>query len=338
MRMRQIAAAVCTLMTVWAVAALPAETRHYRYSLITRGGEPLYAGEITGSPLPPDYYTVERDAPGRIVKEITVENGRTTSFDVNIYAGEQARYDSYESYDNAGTKTGFTRVKRDAAGNKTRVDHFTTAGALTSYRTYDYSPDQADIRDCNSAGVETEHVAYFFDANGIRVREKIFTSSIRFTEVEFSPTTGLAQSRRQFLNGALNVRSEFVYNADGQLTKMDGYKPNGSRLATIFYEGGLATKRAYYFDDGTVSKEITYTFDERRGLTAARITYRGNFVCSLAYDRLEDGTIRQTVAKGPDGSVWAEYPDHEVKDINEDGQPVGNASAHILKSGRWYGN
>jgi hypothetical protein len=336
--MHQIVAAACTLMTVCAVTDLPAEIRHYRYSLSTRAGEPLYAGEITDRSRPPDYYTVECDAPGRIVKEITVTNGRPTGFDVNIYVGDQKRYDSYENYDSTGTKTGFVRVKRDAEGKKTRLDCFTVAGVLTSYQTYDYSPDQVDSHDYNSDGVETERAAEFFDAAGILVKKKIFVSSSRFTEIEFSPTTGLAQSRRQFLNGALTVRSEFVYNANGQLTKMDGYKPNGTPLASIFYEDGLATKRAYYFDDGTVSREISYTFGERRELTAAKITYRGNFVCSLSYDRLEDGTIRKTVANGPDGTVWAEYPDHEVKDINADGQPVGTTSAHILKSGPWFGN
>jgi hypothetical protein len=59
-------------------------------------------------------------------------------------------------------------------------------------------------------------------------------------------------------------------------------------------------------------------------------------VCRFTYDRLADGTTKRTVAFGPDGAVWAEYPDMEVVDVRQNGHPINGRPAIINKAGNWY--
>ena len=39
---------------------------------------------------------------------------------------------------------------------------------------------------------------------------------------------------------------------------------------------------------------------------------------------------------GPDGALWAEYPDMEIVDVRQNGQPINGRSAIINKAGNWY--
>ena len=44
----------------------------------------------------------------------------------------------------------------------------------------------------------------------------------------------------------------------------------------------------------------------------------------------------RTLAFGPDGDLWAEYPDMEVVDVRQNGQPINGRPAIINKAGNWY--
>src|SRR5437762_9584167 len=55
--------------------------------------------------------------------------------------------------------------------------------------------------------------------------------------------------------------------------------------------------------------------------------------CRFTYDRLADGTATRTLAFGPDGALWAEYPDMEVVDVRQNGHPINGRPAIINKIG-----
>jgi hypothetical protein len=49
-----------------------------------------------------------------------------------------------------------------------------------------------------------------------------------------------------------------------------------------------------------------------------------------------DGTVQKTLAQGPDGRLWAQYPGQRVYDIFRDGTPVGGNPLVRYKPGDWW--
>jgi hypothetical protein len=66
---------------------------------------------------------------------------------------------------------------------------------------------------------------------------------------------------------------------------------------------------------------------------AARIGGLGHLVCRLTYQKASDGTVLKTLAVGPNGDIWAEYPDYMVMDIQRDGTGGVGVPTVIHKSG-----
>jgi hypothetical protein len=109
------------------------------------------------------------------------------------------------------------------------------------------------------------------------------------------------------------------------------FDPAGHWFAAAELVSGLTTKRLY-----DSSKELRYSYDERRRVKETMLLYNDMLVCRFTYDRLADGTAKRTLAFGPDGALWAEYPDMEVVDVRQNGHPINGRPAIINRAGNWY--
>ena len=78
------------------------------------------------------------------------------------------------------------------------------------------------------------------------------------------------------------------------------------------------------------------SYNDKRWLEETKIYINDRYRCSLVYDRMPDGTVKRTLANGPDGELWAEYPDLSVTDVERDGQNIGGKSAILHKKGNWW--
>ena len=123
----------------------------------------------------------------------------------------------------------------------------------------------------------------------------------------------------------------FNYDDDGDLIRQDLFDPAGNWFASAELVNGLTRKRRY-----DSSKELRYSYDERRRVKETTLFYRDMLVCRFTYDRLADGTAKRTLAFGPDGALWAEYPDMEILDVRQDGRPINGRPAIIHKTGNWF--
>ena len=69
----------------------------------------------------------------------------------------------------------------------------------------------------------------------------------------------------------------------------------------------------------------------------ARYAYDGQPIFTLVYGRLADGRVVRSVARGPDGAVWAEYPDVYVEYVEPTGEAVDRPGvAKIYRKGPWW--
>ena len=55
-----------------------------------------------------------------------------------------------------------------------------------------------------------------------------------------------------------------------------------------------------------------------------------------ANDKVREIIVERFLAFGPDGALWAEYPDMEVVDVRQNGHPINGRPAIINKVGLWY--
>ena len=123
----------------------------------------------------------------------------------------------------------------------------------------------------------------------------------------------------------------FHYDDDGDLVRQDMFDPDGNWFAAAELVDGLTTRRLY-----DSSKELRYSYDERRRIKETTLFFQDRLVCRFLYDRLSNGTVKRTRAFGPDGALWAEYPDMEVVDVRQNGHPINGRPAIIKKAGDWY--
>ena len=150
-------------------------------------------------------------------------------------------------------------------------------------------------------------------------------------DFDFDDRTGLRKGSRQFEGGTLSSSGLFDYDDYGDLVRQQIFDAAGNWFAASELVNGLTMKRLY-----DSSKELRYSYDERRSLKETTLFYNDMLVCRFTYDRLADGTTTRTLAFGPDGVLWAEYPDMEVVDVRQNGHTINGRPAIINKTGNWY--
>ena len=314
------------------VASGQAGIHYYRYELLARSQESQYVAEV-----PPGatgrHHEVEADAQGRITRNAVVRDGKKVSQRVYTFAADANAAVEYDTF-TGSEKTGRVKIQRNAGGERTREDYFTVGGAATGYTLYAYRAESVEATSYTVEGKKRAVNVSLYSPKGILIRAINYSNPDDqgfYVDSDFDDRTGLRKGSTQFEDGNLSNSGLFNYDDDGDLIRQDIFDPAGHWFAAAELVNGLTTKRLY-----DSSKELRYSYDERRRVKETTLFYNEMLVCRFTYDRLSDGTAKRTLAYGPDGALWAEYPDMEVVDVRQNGHPINGRPAIINKTGLWY--
>jgi hypothetical protein len=314
------------------VASAQAAVHYYRYELLTRSQESQYATEVQAG-VRGRHHAVETDTQGRITRTAVIRDGQKVSQRMYSFAPDSKAASGYETF-TGSEKTGRVAIQRNASGERTREDYFTVGGAATGYTLYSYRTDSVEATIFTVDGKKRAVNISFYSPKDILTRAINYSNPDDqgfHVDSDFDDRTGLRKGSTQFERGNLTNSGLFNYDDDGDLIRQDVFDPAGNWFAATELVNGLTTKRLY-----DSSKELRYSYDERRRVKETTLFYNEMLVCRFTYERLPDGTPKRTVAIGPDGMLWAEYPDMEVVDVRQDGHPINGRPAIINKSGNWY--
>jgi len=316
-----------------AVSFAIAETHSYRYELKTGCNEPRYAAEIpfdSGGPR----FDIETDAKGRIVRVSTYENGNKIKETIYHYEGGASRVTDADFY-LAGELTTTVRVERNTKGSVVRDDYLTRDGNRTGYFTCEYSGDRVEATSFNLAGKPVDHWTFFFSQDVV-VREIHTPDDKTSIEVTYSSNTGQVQSRKQYQNGILTSHNSFTYDSNGSLLREDIYDSNDRWFAAKEYADELRIREIYKFLNGG-TQETRTTYDAKRFATEATFSWNDRLICTFKFDRFSNGVLKRTLAVGPNGDLYAEYPDHYVDKVNRNGTALDDIKGTVIyKQGNWW--
>jgi antitoxin component YwqK of YwqJK toxin-antitoxin module len=316
------------------LAAAQNTVRHYRYELNMRSQDLAYAHEVPAT-AGGGHWAVTRDAAGRIIQVANVRDGKVVDKVIYKFAAGKKLPDSYESYRD-GELTGKVALQRNASGERVREEYFTADGVRTRYNTYSYQGDSAEQRSYTAEDKLKSIYALTYGSNSHLLGWVDYSNPDDRTshlDTEYDESTGLIKARKQIkANAIVNTRA-LSYDSNGELVREDAYDASGKPFVFLEWKDGLQTRRAY-FADGKMWKELKYTYSARQR-ERTDLYSNGVFICKFVYDRLGDGTVKATRAIGPNGELWAEYPDNQVLDIQQDGRPL-DGKATIHHAGKWY--
>lgn len=315
-------------------AAVAAGIRKYRYQISSYSLEPTFAYELPGdAAVDGQMYSVETDDKGRIASISLLRGGRTISEDRLSYPDGGKLPEEVESTV-GGEKTGITRIRRDKSGRRIREDYFTMANALTSYLTYASDPPkQVTMTDYGPDGKKRSIRVCRYSAAGAFVGQTKYSNPADRTQHidgEIDETTGHIRSARTY-RGALVNTITMTYGANGDKVRADASGPDGKVYTSIEYQDDLMTARRYWD-----TREVRFTYDEKRNRMTSTTSFKGETKFTLYYERSADGTIKRTLAKGPDGTLWGEYPDAELLEVAQDGRDLNGRPGTLHHSGNWW--
>lgn len=314
------------------VASGQTSVHYYRYELLTRAQESTYVGEVPSN-VRGRHHAVETDAQGHVTRTVVIRDGQEVSQRVYSFVPDGKAASEYETF-TGSEKTGRVRIQRNADGGRTREDDFTVNGALTGYTLYSYRADSVEATSYTSDGKKRAVNVSFYSPNDILTRAITYSNpddQSFHVDSDFDDRTGLRKGSTQFEGGTLSNSGLFDYDDDGDLVRQDVFDAAGRWFAAAELADGLTTKRLY-----DSSKELRYRYDERRRVKETTLFYNDMLVCRFTYDRLPDGTAKRTLAFGPDGTLWAEYPDMEIVDVRQNGHPINGRPAIVNRAGNWY--
>ena len=311
-----------------------ADVQRYRFEIDRKSGEEAYAGELpSAGPVAGPWHEVERDPKGRIVRVASFRSAEKQSEVTYHYTGDAATYDSAENF-RAGEHTGKEVYGRNADGDIVRTDHFTVEGSPTNNAVRSITPGGFDEVTRGADGTMKEHHSYIYaDGGNLSSYRRIVGTT--YYEYLVDATTGQLKSRKKVEDGKQVLSTTYAYDENGEKLREDIFDETGKPYATIAYSDGLLVRKSYTFDDGS-RRESTTTYGAKRWATEAKFTVNGVLVCTFTYDRLPDGTVKRTLALGPKGDLWAEYPDRSVNEVTQNGQPVDRTDGIIHHAGNWW--
>ena len=305
------------------VAGAQSGVHYYRHELLTRSQDFRYVTEVPAG-VRGRHHEVETDTQGRITRAAVIRDGQKISQRVYSFAPGDKAAREYDTF-TGSEKTGRVKIQRNAGGERMREDYFTVGGAVTGYILYSYRPDSVEMASYTVEGKKRAVNVSFYSPEDILTRAMNYSNPDDqgfHVDSDFDDRTGLRTGSTQFEGGSPSNRGLFKYDDDGDLIRQDIFDSAGDWFAAAELVDGLTTKRLY-----ESSKELRYSYDERRSVKETTLFYHDMLVCRFIYDRLSDGTAKRTLAFGPDGALWAEYPDMEIVDVRQDGQPINGRPA-----------
>jgi hypothetical protein len=312
------------------------EVRFYRYSLTTPTVDSRYVREIANSATNVGtVYSVETDSAHRITRVVTLIDG---------IKGSEARY---QFAPNRPFPNGMellrgdeilyrAAIERDANDRRKRLEQHSTTGTMTRYLVYTHGAGRYDAEMFTPSGKSLNRQTYFFSTDGELIKTISHSDDAVEITNELDPNTGLAKSRVQTEKGEVTVRTRFTYDASGSLLRTDRYSKDDKWYGMTEYKGGLSVKDLYKFLDGTVQESRT-EYDRKRLATETRFLVNDKLICTFVFDRLPTGAVKRTLAKGPDGTLYAEYLDAMVTEVHADGSPLKSSiEKTIHRKGNWW--
>jgi hypothetical protein len=326
---------VVTVTPVAPVASIQKD-RNYSYSLPTRAGQPVYGGELAGSPGTGSYYAVEFDRSDRITRIRHFVDGKVTLTERRFYNGAARASDSVAYTDANGQAGTSSKLERDAAGNVTRSVDYTRLNHLSGIRRRFIRRDTVEVFDSTADGRQPAHSVNVFDSAGTLVKEVRFLQAGVRLEYARSATTGQIQENREFHGDSLTFVTKWTYGTDHLPLRYDVYYPNGTWVGSTEFAGGLQSVFRYKYANGQ-TEERRYSYDDNRQTTQAKYFREGQLVCTFTFERTAEGTVKRTLAIGPNGDLLAEYPDMYVETVTSDGRPFQTPEKAIIhKTTAWW--
>ena len=334
-----ILAGIIALLFIIVPAQSSAEMQSYRYWLYTyQPGLEKFTGPVRS---PKDaggqIYQVERDARGRVVHVTTIRDGKKLDETVYQFSGTSKLASGYRYFE-GGALSSVARYQRDVQGFIVRKDYLTAQGDLTGYALWVHSPNQISWTNYSASGAVTSRGTWYYAANGVlsRSREYPTESSLSYYEYQYDGATGQIMQSNKVEEGKVVLNKRYTHDSNGELLRTDLYDTDGKPYGWEEYSSELIRRKVYNFTSGT--EEIRFAYNSKRTLVNTTMSWNGKLVCTFTYDRRSDGTVKRTLATGPTGDLWAEYPDSEIRDVTRDGQPVdkGSVPAKIYKTGNWF--
>jgi len=315
---------------------LPGKVRSYRYELSLRSGDSRYAGEIsTGEGSVGPRFDVATDKSGRILAVTSYENGNKTQQLIFHSEAESPWPISVDVY-RGGELTSRTRIERNSGGESTRIEYLTVRGERVADVTRVYSAGHVDWTKHNTQGQPIAHGTNFFSSEGVKIRAVEYLDDTTTIEIDLDPTTGLELVKKTLVNGEVKSTSRFTHDANGSLVHQDTYNSKNELYGTAEYQEGLRVRETYKSTSGRAA-ELLLSYDSTRLATQARFSVNEKFVCTFKFDRSSDGGLKRTLAFGPGGDLYAEYPDHYVDRVHRDGSPFSQIKGTIIyKKGDWW--
>ncbi|HEX5212792.1 MAG TPA: hypothetical protein VFW22_13790 [Pseudolabrys sp.] len=317
-------------------AAEPAE-RYYRDNLTVVTAPPdKYVIEVPqAAAMHGGYFKVTTDDGGRIIRIIFLVDGKVASDTAYTYAGGAKLPSESQSY-KQGTPTGTAKFTRDASGRTIRIDYLTAQGSPTGYTETKYVAGHAESTNYTPDGHRRWHRERYFNADGVMIKQATQSEgSTARRETTYDPQRGLEKSSAQFRDDQLQVSIVSAYNDDDDLVRQDLYNAKGTWYGAKIYERNLLVKELYKFTDGGTA-EVSIKYDANRWIERARFTHNDRLICNFVHEHLPDGTTKRTIALGPDGSLWAEYPNLSVVEVDRNGHPPNSTAGIIHKTGNWW--
>lgn len=339
MRLSRFAFAIMTGAAgiVFSASAALADVQYYRYSVSTYApGPPMYTTKLPSHNQKGLVREVERDAQKRVVRVASYRDGKKQTETVYQFA-HNAKFSSGYKFYRAGELVEIGKYTRNASGHMMRWETQTVQGTVTGSGTYVYKPDEIDETEYSADGKITgQYVNYY--SKGLLIKQRDITPDTPSTYYErtYDTSTGNTMSQAKYENNKQVVVEKYAYDAYGDLMRIDLFDPSTNKpYGRKEYSNGLRMRDAYTFVDGN-TKEIVYSYDSSRIMSSAKLSYNGALVCTFTFDRLPDGTVKRTLATGPKGDLWAEYPNVMVLNVDADGKDVDGYPGTIYKTGKWY--
>jgi antitoxin component YwqK of YwqJK toxin-antitoxin module len=328
---------LCGVWTLLIVSTLSAEVHSYRYELALRTGDSRFAGEIgAGKGSIGPRFDVETDAKSRIATITDYQDGNQTRRRVFHFEPEASLPGSLDIF-RGDELIAKTRIERNAHGESTRIEYLTILGQRTGDMTCSYSEDHVDWAKHNAEGKGTYRGTNFFSTQGVKIRSMEYMDARTSIETTYDPENGQVLLKKQFFDGEIKVTTRQSYDENGSLIRADLYSgPKDQWYGTSEYQAGLRTRQTYKFTNGTVA-ETLITYDSKGSANEARFSVNDRFICTFKFDRFPNENLKRTLAVGPNGDVYAEYPDHYVDQVRRDGSPTSEIAGMVIyKRGDWW--
>lgn len=321
-------------------SAAGAETRLYRFALGTPSTISQYVAPLPSSPQPSGpYFSVDTDAKGRITSVAYLRSGRTVSRTDYQY-GDGDRPTKASSYEN-GEATGYETFTYYGGGDSLRSESYTTYGKLTGYTVC--SALASLEKDCdafNSEGKLVRHRQIFYNSAGVSIRMKYWDEGADAYHVAaYGPLDGLEVENavNDFAGDQPRNTSRLTYDAVGNRVRRDGYDGKTKQwFASIEYQDDLPIKKSYKYFDGSTYVSVHH-YNDKQWWESSDIYVNGALLFRFNYVRQPNGAIVKSQAIGPNGDLWAEYPDKAIDEVDRTGHYTGAPGlGSVYKQGNWW--